>query len=328
MHNQTLQAAVAPRAANRVPRHLLTPRHWHTWIGLGFLRMFGGLPYPILVQVGRLIGRLARRLPLNYVRVARCNLQLCLHDLSDIERERLLNRHFEALGIALCESAMTWWSADARILRRSRIEGVHHLTEALARGHGAIVLTAHFTTLEIGARILNAVFPINALYRPPKNPVLAYVAERNRSRLARRAIRQDDVRAMVRALKNNECVWYAPDQSYRKKGAEMVPFFGVPAATNVFTSRLAKLTGAMVLLYSHERLPHAQGYRVVIHPPLEDYPGSCAVTDAQRFNSFIEAEIRRMPEQYWWIHRRFKGVTSDYPNYYGAAARGHRPRAS
>lgn len=304
-----------------VRRRLLAPWHWHAWIGLGLLRVLERLPYPLLCRVGRAVGQVARRLPLHYVKVARRNLQLCLPALSEVERERLLTRHFEEIGIALGESAMTSWSADERIRELSRIDGLHHLQAALARGRGAILLTAHFTTLEIGARILNCATPINALYRPPKNPVLAYVADHHRSRQARRAIRSDDVRAMVRALRNNECVWYAPDQSYRKKGAEMVPFFGIPAATNVATARLAKLTGAAVLFYSHERLSEARGYRVVIHPALDDYPGSCAIADARRFNQFIEAEIGRIPEQYLWIHRRFKGLTPDYPNYYGSAAR-------
>ena len=192
-------------------------------------------------------------------------MRLCLPELSDAARERLLNEHFKALGVALCESAMTWWSPVERIRRLSSVEGFHHLEEALAAGRGAIILTAHFTTLEIGARILNSVFPINALYRPPKNDLLAYIAVSNRNRYsARSTIERDDIRGMVRALRRNECVWYAPDQAFRNKGAEMVPFFGIPAATNVATSRLASLTGAAVLLYSHERLPNAKGYRVVI----------------------------------------------------------------
>lgn len=300
---------------------LLGPQHWHTWAGVGLLRLLERLPYPLLIRMGRILGRMARALIPKYVRIARCNLRLCLTNAGETERESLLNRHFESLGMALCESAMTWWSSDERILALSRIEGLDRLREAVARGHGVILLTAHFTTLEIGARILNAAFPINALYRAPKNPVLAYVAERYRRRHARRVILRDDVRAMIRALKDKECVWYAPDQSYRKKGAEMVPFFGVPAATNVATSRLARMTGAAVLLYSHERLPKGAGYRVVIHPVLEDYPGRCPAEDAERFNHFIEAEVGRIPEQYWWIHRRFKGLTPDYPNYYGTVAR-------
>ena len=255
-------------------------------------------------------------LPLGFAHVARRNMELCLPELSPAQREQLLNRHFECLGMALCESAMTWWRAPAQILALSRVEGLEHLETALARGKGAILLTSHFTTLEIGASIINAARPINVLYRPPKNELLAAVAHRQRAKRARQAIRRDDIRAMIRALKANEIVWYAPDQSYRKKGAQMVPFFGVPAATNTFTSRLAAMTGAAVLFFSHERLPHSQGYRVVVHPPLENFPGDDEIADTLIFNHFIESEVRRIPEQYWWIHRRFKGLSADYPDYY------------
>jgi len=123
------------------------------------------LSYPRLLQAGRTLGRIGRRLPVHYIPVARANMRLCLPELSDPERERLLDRHFEALGMSLCESAMTWWSSDERIVKLSSVEGVAHLEQALARGRGAIILTAHFTTLEIGARILNSAFPINVLYR-------------------------------------------------------------------------------------------------------------------------------------------------------------------
>jgi KDO2-lipid IV(A) lauroyltransferase len=308
-----------------IPPRFFAPRYWLTWLAVGLLRVIERLAYPHLVRAGRALGRIGRRLPLHYIPVARTNMRLCLPEFSDAERDRLLERHFEALGISICESAMSWWSSDERIAGLARIEGVAHLEQALAAGRGAIILTAHFTTLEIGARILNMAFPINVLYKPPKNALLAYIADTNRSSYKRseqfRTIERDDIRSMVRALRRNEAVWYAPDQSFRNKGAEMVPFFGIAAATNVATSRLAQLTGAAVLLYSHERLPNAKGYRAALSAPLADYPGASAQADALRFNHFIEAEVRRIPEQYWWIHRRFKGLTGDYPNYYGAAAR-------
>jgi KDO2-lipid IV(A) lauroyltransferase len=309
-----------------IPPRFIAPRYWITWLAIGILRTIELLPYTQLVRVGRLLGRFARRLPLNYIKVARCNMQLCLPELDTAAREALLDRHFQALVVTMCESAMSWWSPDERIAKLSRIEGLEHLEQALARGRGVIILTAHFTTLEIGARILNTTgFPMNVLYRPPKNQLFAYVANTNRRAYARGemkgTIERDDIRGMVRALRRNACVWYAPDQSYRNKGAEMVPFFGIPAATNVATSRLAQMTGAAVLLYSHERLPEARGYRVVIGPILEGYPSGSTQADALRFNHFIEAQVRRIPEQYWWIHRRFKGLTPDYPNYYGEAAR-------
>jgi KDO2-lipid IV(A) lauroyltransferase len=130
---------------------------------------------------------------------------------------------------------------------------------------------------------------------------------------------------MIRALKKNEAVWYAPDQSYRNKGAAMVNFFGIPAATTTATSRLARISGAAVLTYFPERLPGNAGYRVVIGAALEDFPGADVIRDAERFNRLLEAQIRRVPEQYLWVHRRFKGLTRDYPDYYGRDSRNRAP---
>jgi KDO2-lipid IV(A) lauroyltransferase len=126
---------------------------------------------------------------------------------------------------------------------------------------------------------------------------------------------------MLRALKSNEVVWYAPDQSYRNKGAEMVPFFGIPAATTTATSRLARISGAAVLTYFPERLPGAAGYKMVIGSTLLDFPGADAKDDAARFNGLLEAHIARVPAQYLWMHRRFKGLSKDYPDYYGRDSR-------
>jgi KDO2-lipid IV(A) lauroyltransferase len=304
-----------------MPLRFLGPRYWGTWIALALLRLLAGLPQPALIRAGNILGRVARALPLNYVKVARCNIKLCLPELSERERERVFKRHFAALGASLCETAMCWWGSDARLRALGNIEGLEHLHAALAHGRGAILLTAHFTTLEISGYLLNGAIPLSVLYRLPKNELLAHFVQVSRGRRAQHAIARDDIRSMVRVLRANACVWYAPDQSFRKKGAVMVPFFGIPAATNVATSRLARLTGASVLLLSHERLPDAKGYRLRISPPLENFPGDSPIADAERINHWIEAEIRRIPEQYWWIHRRFKGLSEDYPNYYGSAAR-------
>lgn len=292
------------------------PRYWPTWLALGILRVFEPLPFSLLVWLGRRIGGLLARLPLGFVRIARRNLELCFPELSLAEREKILREHFRSLGIGLFETAISWWSSDARIRELTRLEGEEHLRAALARGRGAILLSAHFTALEIGARALCARIPTSIMYRPTRNLVLERFLARNRNRQAKRAIPRDDIRTLIAALKNNEPVWYAPDQAYRKKGAEMVQFFHLPAATNTATSRLARMTGAAVLPYFPERLPGSRGYRMVIQPMLENFPTDDPAADARRFNQLIEAQVRRSPEQYLWIHRRFKGLTPDYPNYY------------
>jgi len=295
---------------------LLHARYWPTWLALGLLRLFEPLPYPLLLWLGRRIGDPLLVLPLNFVRIARRNLELCFPQMPAGERQRILREHFRSVGAGLFETAISWWSSDERVRKLTRLEGEEHLQAALAHGRGAILLSAHFTTLEIGARALVARVAASIMYRPTSNAVLENFLVRNRGRRARRAIPRDDIRTLILALKNNEPVWYAPDQSYRKKGAEMVPFFGIPAATNTATSRLVRMTGAAVLPYFPERLPGSQGYRMAIQPMLEGFPSESAVGDAQRFNELIEEHVRRVPEQYLWIHRRFKGLTPEYPDYY------------
>lgn len=287
------------------------------------------LPYRALYLLGCFLGAIVYRLPGSFRRTAERNIDLCFPEFSPAERAGLVRAHFRSLGIGVFETAISWWSSNARVMRMSTLEGREHLDAALALGKGAILLSAHFTTLEIGACVLCATLPTNIMYRPTSNLVLEAFLMRNRARKTRRAIRRDDVRTVVTALKSNEPVWYAPDQSYRKKGAQMVPLFGIPAATNTATSRLAKMTGAAVLPYFQERLPKGSGYRMVIHPMLEHFPTDDPVADATRFNHLIEAQIRRVPEQYLWIHRRFKGLTPEYPDYYGRKSRvtGHKSDA-
>lgn len=295
---------------------LLAPRYWPTWAGIAILRLLVLLPFPALVAVGAGLGRVFRWLPLRFVRTARRNIQLCLPELCPCKREELIDQHFVALGHALVETAMVWWWPAKRLSKLVQIEGTEHLNAALARGKGAILLTAHFTSLEMSGRVIASLAPLNILYKPSKNEVLARFLARCRTAHGGKAIPHDDIRALITALRNNECAWYAPDQSYRKKGAEMVPLFGIPAATNTSTSRLARITGATVLPFFCERLPGTRGFKVVIHPPLEDFPSASAAADTERFNRLIEAQVRIAPEQYLWIHRRFKGLTPDYPDYY------------
>jgi len=306
---------------------LYLPRYWATWAGLGVLRLIEMLPFALQRQAGAALGLLIRRLPLAYVRIARRNIELCMPALSPRAQSDLVDRHCAALGMGLCETANTWWSSDRRVSAQAEIQGMDHLRAALAKGRGAIMIGGHFTTIEIATRILGTVVPLNVVYRPTKNELLSHTMVSCFARNGK-PIAHDDIRAMIRALKRNEVVWYAPDQSYRNKGAAMVKFFGIPAATTTATSRLARISGAAVLTYFPERLPGNRGYRVVIGPALENFPCEDPVCDVQRFNDLLEAQIRRVPEQYLWVHRRFKGLSSEYPDYYGRDSRNRAAIAS
>jgi KDO2-lipid IV(A) lauroyltransferase len=291
------------------------PKYWPTWLGIGALRIFEPLPHRLLYLLGRGLGFFVFLFPTPFKRIARRNLELALPELVPAARERILREHFAGLGCALFETAMSWWSSNERIRHITLMTGLENLKAAQATGRGVLLLSAHFNSIEISCRALAARLPLNVMYRPTKNPLVGEFLHSRRAVQTKRAIPRDDVRTLIKALKDGDVVWYAPDQSFRKKGAEMVKLFGIPAATNTATSRIAGMTRALVLPYFFERLPGG-GYRGTIHPALENFPTDDPVADTERFNRIVEAEVRRMPDQYLWIHRRFKGLTPDYPKYY------------
>src|SRR5690606_38784028 len=288
------------------PRHVLNPLYWPLWLVIGFMRLSVYLPYRVQLFLGRGIGWLIYATAGRRRRITHLNVDLCFPELSEAERRALAHEHFKALGIAVFEIANCWWASDRKLRKLVRIEGLEHLEAALAQGHGALLLSAHFTTLEIGGRLLALFHPFHLMYRPNRTELLEIIISNSRRRHFEKVIPRDDVRSLIRSLKENHPVWYAPDQGYRGKNSAMLPFFGVPAPTNTATSRIARSAGSPVLPFMVERLPGAQGYRLRIDPPLADFPSADPVADSARVNALIEEEARRVPEQYLWCHNRFK----------------------
>ena len=251
-------------------------------------------------------------------RIAQRNLELCFPDLSDAERDRLLKENFASNGIALFEMAMSWWWPQARLQRLAHIEGLEHLRQAQAEGQGVILMALHFTTLEIGAALLGQRHTIDGMYREHKNPVFDFVQRRGRERHNRdaSAIEREDVRAMLKVLRAGRAIWYAPDQDYGRKQSLFVPLFGIQAATVTATTKFARLGRARVVPFTQERLADGSGYRLVIHPPLEDFPGESDEADCLRLNRWIEEVVSLNPEQYLWAHRRFKTRPEGEPSLY------------
>lgn len=265
----------------------------------------GRLPYRWQMSLGRQLGRLMGRIGKSRKHIARVNLSLCLPELGAAEREQLLNRHLEAVGMAMMEMALSWWMPTPRLRSLAHIEGMEHLHAALQQGRGAILLIGHFTTMPVIARALAHTIPLHVTYRRDKNPLYQAMYERVYRRRGE-LIAHTDLRAMFRALKKNETLWYAPDQNYAGKHSAFVPFFGVPASTITATSRIAKTSGAPVIPVFAQRLPDDAGYRITLQAPLEDFPGENDVSDAARILRIIEGHVRQIPEQYLWVHRRFK----------------------
>ena len=281
------------------------------------MRVMSALPFAWQLTLGRWIGRILGRLARHRRRVARINLELCYPHLTPSQRRKLLRAHMAALGVGLFETAMAWWAEDSQLQELAQVEGLEHLDRALEQGRGVILLTGHFTHLELGARFIAMHRPFHAMYRPHRNPLYETVMRRERERRSRfPPLPRDDLRGIVRALRQGRAIWYAPDQNYGAKGSVFVPFFGVPALTITATSRLAQMSGALVVPYFPQRLPGHRGYRVTILPALEDFPGDDPTLDARRINELIEGWIDQVPEQYLWVHRRFKtrppGMTRVY----------------
>jgi KDO2-lipid IV(A) lauroyltransferase len=265
------------------------------------------LPRGWQLRFGRALGRLLRRLKHREHRVARRNIELCFGHLSAAEQRRLLDRHFEAVGMSFVEMGIGWFTPIERLLERVAVHGGEHLDRAFARGKGVLLFTAHFTTLEVGVAVLEVLAPrASCMYRPQRNAMMDVLIRRGRHRFAKEQIPRDNVRALLRNLRDNYAVCYLPDQTYLGKQSELLPFFGEPAVTNTATSKLAAISGATVLPYFFRRLPDGD-YRVDIGPPLDDFPSDSAVRDTQRLFGLLEDYIRLAPEQYLWLYKKFKG---------------------
>ncbi|AYC32230.1 lipid A biosynthesis lauroyl acyltransferase [Pseudomonas cavernae] len=302
----------------RFRSYFLHPRFWLMWLGLGLLWLLVQLPYPLLLRLGRGLGVLMYSLAVSRRQIAARNLELCFPELSVAERKRLLQENFASTGIAFFEMAISWWWPKKRLRRLAHIEGLEHLKQAQAEGQGVILMAVHFTTLEIGAALLGQQHTIDGMYREHKNPLFDYLQRSGRERhnLDATAVERDDVRGMLKLLRAGRAIWYAPDQDYGPKQSLFTPLFGIQAATVTATSKFARLGRARVLPFTQLRLADDSGYRLVVHPPLADFPGESEETDCLRINQWVESAIRACPEQYLWAHRRFKTRPEGEPKLY------------
>jgi KDO2-lipid IV(A) lauroyltransferase len=283
------------------------PRYWPTWVLLGCLHALAKLPRAWQLRAGRALGRLLRHLKRREQRVARRNIELCFGNLSAADQHRLLDRHFEAVGMSFVEMGIGWFTPIDRLLERVAVHGREHLERALDRGKGVLLFTAHFTTLEVGVAVLEALTPrASCMYRPQRNAMMDVMIRRGRHRFAKEQIPRDNVRALLRNLRQNYAVCYLPDQTYLGKQSELLPFFGEPAVTNTATSKLAAISGATVLPYFFRRLPDGD-YRVDIGGPLAAFPSESSLRDTERLFGLLEDYIRLAPEQYLWLYKKFKG---------------------
>jgi Kdo2-lipid IVA lauroyltransferase/acyltransferase len=283
-------------------------------LGIGFVWLMHLLPLGFIRAVGRAIGGLLYRL--GRARVARINIDLCFPERTPEERERLVAEHFRTVGGCFLELGVAWWARRPRIERLVRIEGREHY-EAV-RDRRVIWLAPHFLGLDMGGTRIAMEYGGASLYSRQKRPVIDRMLYRSRTRFGGVEVfpRQEGLRPAVAAIKRGMPFYFLPDMDFGARDAVFVPFFGVSAATVTTLHRLCRITGAVVVPCVSRRLPGAGGYEVRFYPAWQDYPSADPVADTRRMNEFIEARVREMPEQYFWIHKRFRTRPPGEPSYY------------
>ena len=293
------------------------PRYWHVWTFYAWLRAVAPLPLRYRIALGKRLGRALCPLFRGKCRTVRRNLEACFPELSARERKTLCRRHHESVGIGLTELATSWFGDPERLRTTVRIEGREHLEEALDKGKGVLLFCGHFTAMELIHAAMRPLCPkAAAMYRPMRNELLDRIILSGRGRHIDELFSKYSVKTLLRRLSGNAAVFYLADQSSRDKYSAPVQFFGLPAMTNTAVTRILRISGATLLPLYFRRLEDESGYLATIDPPLPDLPGDDPVADTTRLMQALEDYIRTCPEQYAWMHRRFKDLPPGYPDLY------------
>ena len=283
----------------------LHPRFWLSWTGLLLMRLSIYLPVKIQLTLSQLLALLMKPFMKARIAIAKRNIELCFPDMQELQRAKLLDDNNVSMAMLLFETARGWWESDKQLEKIVTYQGLEHIENALSKGKGVILLTGHFTCMELGIRLIMNKIPCYVMYRQLKNPVFNRVMTKSRSLYSEETIVRGDPRVMVRALRKNKVVIYAPDQDMGAKLSVYAKFFGVNAATVLATARIAKMSGAAVVPVIAKRELDSS-YTMVLSPALTNFPSGDDTVDAQVINDIIEHAVRKAPEQYLWNHRRFK----------------------
>ncbi|KGJ95534.1 LpxL/LpxP family Kdo(2)-lipid IV(A) lauroyl/palmitoleoyl acyltransferase [Colwellia psychrerythraea] len=285
----------------------LLPKYWLTWVGVFILYTISWLPFKLQLFMGRMLGRLLMKLGSKRKHVALTNLRLCFPEKSEDELQILLKKNFENTGIALFETGMGWWWPDWRVKRKFKVKGLEHLEKARREGNGVLLLAMHYLSVEMNARGVGYGHPMVVFYRPHNNQLMEFFQFRGRGRSNKYMLGKRDVKGLMKALRDGEACIYLPDQDYGRNRSVFVPFFGVKdAATTTGTLIFARQKNVETMMIIPVRNDDGSGYTLEIMPPLEDFPTKDNIADVTRINQELEKAISRKPEQYMWLHRRFK----------------------
>ena len=295
----------------------IKPRNWPMAAGLAALWLIHFLPMQFQFRLGKIFGHFLFHFAKRRRHIAETNIDLCFPRLDKQQRKNLLIKTFESAGISTFEVPVAWWSSDEQLRPLAHFYGLEHIKKAQQQGRGILLLVAHFICLEIGGRLLNLEVPTINMYKKHHNPFFEAVMSNRRLRHLAGLVEHRNVREFIRILKQGKVGWYVPDQDFGKKGQSVfAPFMGVQTATLTAGSRFAKMGNAVVIPFFPRRRFDGTGYDVIILPPIENFPSGDDVRDATVINEIIQEQVLLEPDQYLWLHRRFKSRPEGQPKVY------------
>ena len=290
------------------------PKFISTWILILFMRIGVFIPFNFQVLIGKTIGKLLYPFMHKLRSTAYSNISHCFPDKKQNQVNLLVKRHFEAIGVSFFETANAYYGSDKKIKKLLTITNENFFQDALKEEGGIILLCSHFMPLMLGSRALLINHTIANIYRPQNNKLFDRIMVKGYKKNGAVMIKSTDTRSIIKAINNSLPIWYAPDQDLGKNNSVFAPFFGIQTATASATARLAKNNNTRVIPYSFIRTK--KGYTMSFEKPIANYPSNDPIQDATIVNQILEKQIVKSPEQYLWIHRRFKTRSNDEKNFY------------
>ncbi|MCV6609741.1 MAG: lipid A biosynthesis acyltransferase [Amphritea sp.] len=293
----------------------LAPRYWGIWLAIGLLRLISALPYPAGLRIGRTLGRTLHLLMKKRRHIARTNIAIAFPEEPEISQKKMVLDVFENNAIGLIETGWAYWKDPEFFRARTEFRNFELLEKQLEQGNGVILMGWHFSCLDLAGLLFSLRgHPCSTLYREHDNPMLEWFFTKGRQRFSYPVERQK-TRQMLRAMRKNHCIWYAPDQDLGRKGTAFVPFFGFRAATTLATTKMHQLNLSPLVKLDCWRKADDSGYILEISQ-VDGFPSSSDENDALLINKAIEQGIRKAPTQYMWVHKRYKTAPTGQKNIY------------
>lgn len=283
----------------------LLPKYWLTWLSILILYCISWMPYKIQQLIGKLLGKLLKVVAKKRYHVAKRNIDLCFPDMEPQKRAAMLKENLNNAGMAILETSMGWWWPSWRVGRKAEFEGYEHIEAILAKGKGVLAYTIHNMNLEFACRVLGRQYPSVVFYRKHNNRLMEYMQYYGRNRANKYMVHKRNVRGLIQALDEGELCIYLPDQDYGRTRIEFTPFFAVPeVATTTGSLLFAKKANCETIFLVSIRTDN--GYKIIALPGLENFPSGDDKHDVTRINQMVEKMVMFAPEQYLWMHKRFK----------------------